>query len=58
MREEVESLKQQSMQLPELETVRDRILSNLKVGKQSPEYKRTKSLIERFIAQALERSSQ
>jgi hypothetical protein len=35
----------------ELEGVRDRILSGLKMGKQSPEYKRTKAAIDRFISE-------
>jgi len=32
-----------------LPALRDRLLSNLKVGKQSSEYKRTKAVIDRFI---------
>ena len=36
--------------MPDLEAVRERILSGLRVGKQSPEYKRTKAVIDRFIA--------
>lgn len=36
-------------QLPDLEAIRDRVLSSLRVGKQSPEYKRTKTAIDRFI---------
>ncbi len=35
----------------DLEAVRERILSGLRVGKQSPEYKRTKAVIDRFIAE-------
>jgi len=45
-----ESLRQQQQML-ELEGVRDRILSGLKMGKQSPEYKRTKAAIDRFISE-------
>ena len=37
--------------MPSLEAVRERILSSLKVGKQSPEYKRTKAVIDRFISE-------
>jgi hypothetical protein len=51
LKDEAESLKQKSQQLPDLESVRDRILSGLHVGKQAPEYKRTKSVIDKFIAQ-------
>jgi hypothetical protein len=53
LREKAESLRQQNQELPDLEAVRDRILSTLKVGKQSPEYKRTKAAIDRFIAELL-----
>lgn len=35
--------------LPDLEVVRDRILQSLKLGKQAPEYKRTKATLDRFI---------
>lgn len=48
--DEIERLKQEPP-LPDLEAVRDRILSSLKVGKQAPEYKRTKAAIDRFIAE-------
>jgi hypothetical protein len=41
-------------QINELEAARDRILSGLKVGKQSSEYKRTKAAIDRFINELLE----
>jgi len=51
LKDEVESFKQESQQLPDLDATRDRILSGLKVGKQSPEYKRTKAAIDRFIAE-------
>lgn len=37
-------------QLPNLEQERDRYLTSLRLGKQAPEYKRTKSTLERFIA--------
>lgn len=41
----------QRLSLSDLELVRDRILANLyrRVGKQSPEYKRTKSVLDNFI---------
>lgn len=42
--------------MPDLEAVSERILLGLRVGKQSPEYKRTKAVLERFIAEV--RSSQ
>lgn len=51
MKDEAESFRQESQQLPDLEATRDRILSGLKVGKQSPEYKRTKAAIDRFISE-------
>jgi hypothetical protein len=34
----------------DLEVERERFLASLKVGRQAPEYKRTKAVIERFIA--------
>lgn len=34
----------------DLETARDRYLASLRVGKQAPEYKRTKTVLDRFIA--------
>lgn len=37
--------------MPDLEAVRERILSGLKVGKQAAEYKRTKATLDRFIAE-------
>ena len=37
--------------MPDLDAVRERILSELRVGKQAPEYKRTKAVIDRFIAE-------
>lgn len=51
LRGEAESLRQQPQTLPDLEAVRDRLLAGLRVGKQSPEYKRTKTAIDRFIAE-------
>ncbi len=54
LRAENAELRQQKEQLPDLEAVRDRILSGLQVGKQAPEYKRTKSVIDKFIANVLE----
>lgn len=51
LRDEAKSLRQQEKQLPDLEAVRDRILSELRVGKQAPEYKRTKAAIDKFIVQ-------
>ncbi len=50
LKDEAESLRQETQQLPDLQSVRDRYLSNLKVGKQAPEYKRTKSTLDKFIA--------
>lgn len=37
-------------QQPDLEAIRDRVLASLKLGKQAPEYKRTKKAIDSFIA--------
>ncbi len=37
--------------MPDFALVRERILSGLRVGKQSPEYKRTRAVIDRFIAE-------
>lgn len=37
--------------MPDMDATRDRILQNLKLGKQAPEYKRTKSLLNKFIAE-------
>lgn len=34
---------------PDLDATRDRVLAGLKLGKQAPEYKRTKAALERFI---------
>ncbi len=51
MSDEAESLKRESQQLPDLSAARDRYLSKLKVGKQAPEYKRTKAVIDRFISE-------
>ena len=38
-------------QLPDLALVRDRYLAEPREGKQSPEYKRTKGAIDRFISE-------
>ena len=55
LRDEAESLRLESHQQPvDYEAVRDRILSGLKVGKQSSEYKRTKAAIDQFIGEVLE----
>lgn len=43
-------LQAEQQQLPDLEQERDRYLANLRLGKQAPEYKRTKSILDRFIA--------
>ena len=51
LRAETAELRQESQQLPDLEAMRDRYLSKLKVGKQAPEYKRTKAVIDRFIGE-------
>jgi uncharacterized coiled-coil DUF342 family protein len=37
-------------ELPDLEASGDQYLASLRLGKQAPEYKRTKSTLERFIA--------
>lgn len=37
--------------MPDLDTIRNRILLQLKVGKQSPEYKRSKAVLDKFIAE-------
>lgn len=42
-------LEKQPQQLPDLEAARDLILAGLKLGKQAPEYKRTKAALDRFI---------
>ena len=42
---------------PDLDAVRDRILQSLKLGKQAPEYKRTKATLARFIAELRGESS-
>ena len=49
--DELKASQSQSQQIPNLDVVRDRVLSNLnrKVGKQSPEYKRTKTVLDSFI---------
>ena len=52
LRAENQTLRQSQGQLPDLEAVRERILSGLRVGKQSPEYKRTKAVIDRFISES------
>ncbi|MCA1991535.1 MAG: hypothetical protein LDL41_05740 [Coleofasciculus sp. S288] len=59
MSDEVERLRQeldtttestrQSLEQPNLEALRDRVLSSLKLGKQSPGYKTTKKALEKFI---------
>lgn len=43
-------------QLPDLEATRERILAGLKLGKQAPEYKRTKAAIDRFIGELKQQS--
>lgn len=51
--ENAELKKQSSKREPildDLEATRDSILASLKLGKQAPEYKRTKAAIDRFIA--------
>ena len=47
---ENQDLRQQQGQHQDLKAVRESILSGLKVGKQSSEYKRTKAVIDRFMA--------
>ncbi len=51
LRDKAASFKQKSQQLPDLEAIRDRILYGLKLGKQAPEYKRTKATIDKFIGE-------
>lgn len=51
LKDEAESFRQESQQLPNFEAVRDRILYGLKLGKQAPGYKRTKAAIDRFISE-------
>lgn len=41
---------QQRTEIPDLEAIRDQFLASLRLGKQAPEYKRTKSALDRFIA--------
>lgn len=40
----------------DLEAARDHFLAGLKLGRQAPEYKRTKSVIDRFLAELQKRS--
>lgn len=40
-----------SQQPPDLDDIRDRVLGGLRLGKQAPEYKRTKAAIDKFIAE-------
>lgn len=53
MKDEAEFFQQESQQLLAFEAVCDRILSKLRVGKQSQEYKRTKAAIDWFIAEGV-----
>lgn len=46
--QEIERLQSQQ-QFPDLELECDRYLASLRLGKQAPEYKRTKSTLDRFI---------
>lgn len=47
---EVEKLKQQAPAQPEdLEAIRDRILADLKLGKQAPQYKAAAKALDQFI---------
>jgi hypothetical protein len=36
--------------LERIENIRDHILASLKLGKQAPDYKRSKALLDKFIA--------
>ena len=47
---ELEALQNQPKQQLDYEAFRDRYLASLRLGKQAPEYKRTKSTLDRFIA--------
>lgn len=52
MREQLQSLKQQqTQQQPEMETIRDHVLSNWRVGKRSESKERIKEALDRFIAE-------
>lgn len=50
---ELDKLKTQGHadQLPDLEAVRDRVLSGLKLGKQAPGYKAAAKTLDRFITE-------
>jgi FtsZ-binding cell division protein ZapB len=50
LRSQLEQTASQRTDLRELEQGRDRFLASLRLGKQAPEYKRTKSVLDRFIA--------
>lgn len=39
----------QNQELPDYEVLRDRALAKLKLGKQAPEYKRAKKVLEDFV---------
>ncbi len=57
LRQEVVELRQQlseltqhqGVELPDLEGLRDRILSNLKLGSQSPQFKSARKALDQFI---------
>lgn len=52
LRSERDRLKeQQPQQQPDLEAIRDRALTKLKLGKQAPEYKRSKKAMDLLIAE-------
>ncbi len=51
LRAENETLRQEKEHLPDLETVRARILSGLKLGKQAPGYKAAVKALDCFIAE-------
>ena len=42
---------QEQQHLPDLDVIRDRVLGGLRLGKQAPEYKRTKATLDKFIAE-------
>ena len=42
---------QEQQHLPDLDVIRDRVLGGLRLGKQAPEYKRTKAILDKFIAE-------
>lgn len=48
---ELSKIKEQPQQKPDLEAIRDRALTKLKLGKQAPEYKRAKKYMDLLLAE-------